>query len=74
MLEDLLADAKSGEIISMAAAVVYADRKTGSFASANECMAAQIGGVAILMHELTTNATVNGQIIAGHPEHPEEPA
>jgi len=51
MLGDLLALAKDGQFLSVAVAVVYRDRNTGTFGSASECLSSQIGAISILLHE-----------------------
>ncbi len=70
LCEDLLAMAKSGELVAAACAVIYADGSTGSFASQNDQAAKQIGAVAILAHELVSNASNNGSLIAERPKPP----
>lgn len=70
MIEDLLVMAKSGELMAAAAAVVYADGHTGTFASENECAAKQIGAAAILVQELAANAINAGHDITERPKPP----
>lgn len=53
ILEELLEDAKSGEIVSFVAAVVFADGKTGHAFSPTKHGSAQVGSLAMLAQKYT---------------------
>lgn len=57
VLEEMLAKAKSGEIVAVAVASVAADRVTGGCTWGNtDCVPALLGAIGILQHRLTDHA------------------
>lgn len=52
MLEEMLAHARAGDIVEIAAAVVWADGDTGTYASPSTQVSRLIGGLFISAHQL----------------------
>lgn len=71
-LEELIVLAKDGEITGIAAAVIYADGHTGSWASGTIGAAKRIGAVTMLLHELCVEHAGESNVVYG--SRPDEPA
>lgn len=59
-LEEMLAHAKAGTILEVAACVVWSDGHTGTYLSQSNSPGRLIGGLFIALHDLTASAIQSG--------------